>query len=175
MRMDKDTGEPASVYINSLSAKELADIFRKYGEEKYAWRIACGIERARKNYHIETTGQLVSRIREILPAPVQRKMGGHPARKIFQALRIHVNRELDALSEGLAACAKLACADTELVIVSYHSLEDRIVKHTFLQWQREGFGEILTKHPILPSDEETSLNFKSRSAKLRAFRFRLRL
>ena len=171
MRMNQDAGEPASVLVNSLSAKELADIFRKYGEEKYAWRIACGIERARKSNHIETTGQLVSLIREILPAPVQRKMGGHPARRIFQALRIYVNRELDALSEGLASCARLSGADTELVVVSYHSLEDRIVKHTFLQWKRESLGEVLTKHPILPSDEETSSNFKSRSAKLRAFRF----
>ena len=171
MRMNKDAGEPASVLINSLSAKELADIFRKYGEEKYAWRIACGIERARKSGNIETTGQLVSRIREILPAPVQRKMGGHPARRVFQALRIYVNGELDVLPEGLASCAKLASADTELAVVSYHSLEDRIVKHTFLQWKREGLGEILTRHPILPSDEETSANYKSRSAKLRAFRF----
>jgi len=171
MRMDKDVGEPVSVAVNSLSAKELADIFRKYGEEKFAWQIACGIEKSRKKNYIETTEQLVSLIREILPAPVQRKMGGHPARRIFQALRIYVNGELDALSEGLAACAKLASADTEVVVVSYHSLEDRIVKHTFLQWKREGLGEILTKHPVLPSDEEMALNFKSRSAKLRAFRF----
>jgi len=160
MRMDKDVGEPVSVAINSLSAKELADIFQKYGEEKFAWRIACGIEKKRKRNPIETTEQLVSLIREILPAPVQRKMGGHPARRVFQALRIYVNRELDALSEGLAACAKLASADTEIVVVSYHSLEDRIVKHTFLQWKREGLGEILTRHPVLPPDEETAANFK---------------
>jgi 16S rRNA (cytosine1402-N4)-methyltransferase len=171
MRMDKDAGEPASVYVNSLSAKELADIFRKYGEEKYAWRIACGIERMRKNSYIKTTGQLVSLIREILPAPVQRKMGGHPARRVFQALRIYVNRELDMLSEGLAACMKLASAGTGVVVVNYHSLEDRIVKHTFIQWKQESFGEILTRHPVLPSDEETASNYKSRSAKLRAFRF----
>ena len=171
MRMNRNIGEPASVAVNSLSAKELADIFRKYGEEKYAWRIACGIENRRKKVHIETTEQLVSLIRETLPAPVMRKMGGHPARRVFQALRIYVNRELDALQEGLGACVKLASAGTGVVVVSYHSLEDRIVKHTFLQWKREGLGEVLTKHPVLPSDEETESNFKSRSAKLRAFRF----
>ena len=171
MRMNKNVGEPASVAVNSLSAKELADIFQKYGEEKFAWRIACGIENKRKKAHIETTEQLVSLIREILPAPVMRKMGGHPARRVFQALRIYVNRELDALPEGLDACVKFASAGTEVVVVSYHSLEDRIVKHKFLQWKREGLGEILTKHPVLPSDEETASNFKSRSAKLRAFCF----
>ena len=172
MRMDADVGNPASVVINSLSAKELADIFRKYGEEKHAWRIACGIEKARKINHIETTEQLVSLIREILPAPVQRKMGGHPARRVFQALRIYVNGELDALTKGLDACTKLASFGTEVIVVDYHSLEDRIVKHTFLQWKRESLGEILTRHPVLPSDEEVSSNFKSRSAKLRAFRFK---
>jgi 16S rRNA (cytosine1402-N4)-methyltransferase len=171
MRMDKDIGEPASAVVNSLSAKDLADIFRKYGEEKHAWRIACGIENRRKKTHIETTEQLVSLIREILPAPVQRKMGTHPARRIFQALRIYVNRELDVLSEGLAACRRLASAGTEVVVVDYHSLEDRIVKHTFIQWKHEGLGELLIRHPVLPSNEELALNFKSRSAKLRAFRF----
>ena len=171
MRMDKDAGEPASDIVNSLSAKELADIFRKYGEEKFAWRIACGIEKKRGKNRIETTEQLVSLIREILPAPVQRKMGGHPARRVFQALRIYVNGELDALPEGLAACAGLASAGTAAVVVSYHSLEDRIIKHTFLQWKREGFGEILTRHPVTPSDEEMESNYKARSAKLRAFRF----
>ena len=171
MRMNKDAGEPASEVVNSLPAKELADIFRKYGEEKFAWRIARGIEFGRENNRIETTEQLVSLIRKILPAPVQRKMGGHPARRVFQALRIYVNRELEALSDGLAACAGLASADTGAVVVSYHSLEDRIVKHTFLQWKREGLGEILTKRPVLPSEEERASNFKSRSAKLRVFRF----
>jgi len=171
MRMNKDIGEPASVVVNSLSAKELAEIFRKYGEERHAWRIACGIENRRKKNHIETTEQLVSLIREILPAPVQRKMGGHPARRVFQALRIYVNKELDALSEGLTACTGLASFDTRVIVVDYHSLEDRIVKHTFLQWKREDLGELLTKHPVTPSDEELSSNSKSRSAKLRAFRF----
>ena len=171
MRMNVNVGEPASATVNSLSAKELAEIFRRYGEEKHAWRLACGIEKARGANRIETTEQLVSLIREILPAPVQRKMGGHPARRVFQALRIYVNRELDALSDGLAACEKLASAGTEVVVVDYHSLEDRIVKHTLLQWKREGLGEILTRHPVMPSDEETASNYKSRSAKLRAFRF----
>jgi 16S rRNA (cytosine1402-N4)-methyltransferase len=172
MRMDNSAGTPASVVVNTLSAKELAEIFRKYGEEKYAWRIACGIENYRKKNYIETTEQLVSLIREILPAPVQRKMGGHPARRIFQALRIYVNRELEALTEGLAACVTLASQDTEVVVVDYHSLEDRIVKHTFLNWRREGLGEVLTRHPVLPSDEEMASNYKSRSAKMRVFRFK---
>ena len=172
MRMDVNSGEPASAIVNSLSAKELADIFRVYGEEKFAWRIACGIEKARVKNRIETTEQLVALIREILPAPVQRKMGGHPARRVFQALRIYVNSELDALSEGLAACVKLGSRGTVVIVVDYHSLEDRIVKHTFLKWKNEGLGELLTKHPVTPSDEEVASNYKSRSAKLRAFRFK---
>lgn len=170
MRMNPDEGEPALVALNSLSAKALCDIFRKYGEEKFAWRIACGIEAARKKNHIETTEQLVALIREILPAPVQRKMGGHPARRVFQALRIYVNGELDALTEGLSACLELAAPDAVIVAVDYHSLEDRILKHTFLEWKRAGRGEILTKHPLTPSEEEVEVNFKARSAKLRAFR-----
>jgi len=171
MRMDVNVGKPASAVVNSLSAHELADIFSRYGEEKYAWRIACGIEKARKKENVESTEQLVSLIREILPAPVQRKMGGHPARRVFQALRIYVNRELEALTEGLAECLKLASEGAEVVVVDYHSLEDRIVKHTFLEWKRKGLGELLTRHPVTPSDEEVASNHKSRSAKLRAFRF----
>lgn len=171
MRMNPLAGEPAYVAVNSYSAKKLSEIFQKYGEEKFAWRIACGIEAARKKSHIETTADLVAVIRDILPAPVQRKMGGHPARRVFQALRIYVNGELDVLSEALGACLKIISDGAVVVVVDYHSLEDRIVKHTFLEWKRSGWGEILTRHPVIPSDEEVEANFKSRSAKLRAFRY----
>lgn len=171
MRMNPEVGEPASYAVNSLPAKQLSDIFRIYGEEKFAWRIACGIEAARKKSKIETTGDLVALIRDILPAPVQRKMGGHPARRVFQALRIYVNGELDALGEALDACAGMACCGAALVAVDYHSLEDRILKHKFVEWRRDGLGDILTKHPLVPSDDEVEGNFKARSAKLRAFRF----
>lgn len=172
MRMDQGSDETAADVVNSRSVKELCDIFSRYGEEKFAWKIACGIDKQRTKYgRIETTGQLVSLIRDILPAPVQRKMGGHPARRVFQALRIYVNKELDVLTNGLNACRTLAAQGAVIVVVDYHSLEDRIVKHTFVDWRHDELGTIVTRHPILPSDEEVGLNFKSRSAKLRAFQF----
>ncbi|MBR1439545.1 MAG: 16S rRNA (cytosine(1402)-N(4))-methyltransferase, partial [Synergistaceae bacterium] len=111
---------------------------------------------------------LVELIRKALPQPVQRKMGTHPARRIFQALRIYVNNEAGELESLLKSLPEVN--RTALVIfVSYHSLEDRMVKHSFRQWQNEGFGKIITRHPITPSEDEISRNYKARSAKLRAF------
>jgi 16S rRNA (cytosine1402-N4)-methyltransferase len=174
MRMNPDgQGRTAAEVLETFSAKELEEIFWVYGEERHSRRIAAKIEENRqKGVFVRTTGGLTALIREILPAPVQRKMGTHPARRIFQALRIYVNDELGELEAGLASAKKLSGPGTLVIAVSYHSLEDRIVKHTFRHWEREEKeGVVLTRHPLLPSAEETEKNFKARSAKLRAFRF----
>lgn len=174
MRMNPDGSAPtAAEVLERLSAAELAKIFWMYGEERYSRQIAAGIEAAlKRGERITSTGRLVDLIREILPAPVQRKMGTHPARRVFQALRIYVNDELGELESGFRALEKLASKDAVVIVVSYHSLEDRIAKHTFRAWEKEqGKGYVLTKHPVLPDPEETERNFKARSAKLRAFRF----
>jgi 16S rRNA (cytosine1402-N4)-methyltransferase len=174
MRMNPDgSGRSAADVLNSLSAADLEKIFRTYGEERYARQIARAIEGSRKRGVLPgTTGGLVELIRATLPAPVQRKMGTHPARRVFQALRIYVNDELGELEAGLKSVEKLASSRAIVVVVSYHSLEDRIVKHTFRRWDREEKkGTILTKHPVVPDSGETERNFKARSAKLRAFQF----
>ncbi|MDR2528918.1 MAG: 16S rRNA (cytosine(1402)-N(4))-methyltransferase RsmH [Synergistaceae bacterium] len=172
MRMDPSEGTTAAELLAGLSAEELAEIFWLYGEERHSRRIAAGIAERRKwKGPPRTTGELAGLIREILPAPAQRKMGGHPARRVFQALRIYVNDEIGELEAGLASAARLASPRGTVAVVSYHSLEDRIVKHTFRAWEKEKGGEALTRRPILPSPEEIEANFKARSAKLRVFRF----
>ena len=174
MRMNPDGGAlTAAEVLERLSANELAKIFWMYGEERYARLIAAKIEENRKRGgSLRTTAELVALIRDVLPAPAQRKMGTHPARRIFQALRVYVNEELEELEAGLASVKKFSTRGGVVAVVSYHSLEDRIVKHTFRTWEREEkIGIVLTKHPVLPTPEEIEKNFKARSAKLRAFRF----
>ena len=174
MRMNPDgSAMPAAEVLRSLSAAELAKIFWVYGEERFSRQIAGKIEaHFKQGGFLNTTGELVDLIRKILPAPVQRKMGTHPARRVFQALRIYVNDELGELESGLASVKKLAAPGAVVIVVSYHSLEDRIVKHTFRTWDKEEkIGFVLTKHPVVPDEDEIERNFKARSAKLRAFRF----
>jgi len=176
MRMDPQGGgsnKTAAEVIDALSAAELAEIFWVYGEERFSRQIARGIEERRKRVGpLKTTGELVELIREVLPAPVQRKMGGHPARRVFQALRIYVNDELEELEAALASIRDISSPGAMVAIVSYHSLEDRVVKHTFRAWEKEEKrGDVLTKHPVLPNSEEIERNYKARSAKLRVFRF----
>jgi len=173
MRMNSNAGRTAADVVNNASVTDLADIFWLYGEEHFSRQIARGIEEHRKRGGIfETTGELVELIRNVLPAPVQRKMGTHPARRVFQALRIHVNNELDELETALASVKEIAAPGAIVVIVSYHSLEDRIVKHAFREWEKEKkWGIVLTRRPVLPDTEEIEKNHKARSAKLRAFRF----
>ena len=118
---------------------------------------------------LHSTTELVELIRRILPAPVQRKMGGHPARKIFQALRIAVNDEINALSEALDGAAELLNPGGKAIVISYHSLEDRMVKHRFRKWKEDELGEPVPRKAILPTEEEIERNYKSRSAKLRIF------
>ena len=174
MRMNPEgPAKSAAEVLKTLSAGELAKIFWSYGEERHSRFIAAKIEEhLRRGGFLETTGELVALIRNVLPAPIQRKMGTHPARRIFQSLRVYVNDELGELERGLAAVKKLSSTEAIVIVVSYHSLEDRIVKHTFRNWEREEKrGIVLTKHPVLPESEEVEENFKARSAKLRAFRF----
>ena len=167
MRMNVDSDLTASDVLEQLDVFELEKIFRAYGEERYSKLIA----RAIKNFgrKINTTAELVNIIRDALPQPVQRKMGTHPARRIFQALRIYVNDEAGELTRMLEDLPEFFINDALVIIVSYHSLEDRIVKNTFKKWKANSLGEILTRHPLRPSENEIAKNFKSRSAKLRAF------
>ena len=156
--------------LRTADIRELTEIFRDYGEERYAFQIAKGIVRHREHGgELHSTTELVELIRRILPAPVQRKMGGHPARKIFQALRIAVNDEINALSEALDGAAELLNPGGKAIVISYHSLEDRMVKHRFRKWKEDELGEPVPRKAILPTEEEIERNYKSRSAKLRIF------
>jgi 16S rRNA (cytosine1402-N4)-methyltransferase len=170
MRMDASAGIPtAADIIRESDAAGLARIFHDYGEERHAHRIAVSITRSRDaGYAPETTGELVALIRHSLPAPVQRKMGGHPARRVFQALRIAVNAELEAIPRGLRGAYEITRDGGVVIVISYHSLEDRIVKQTFKSWAREKMG-YTEKHPRTVSEDERLENKKSRSAKLRSF------
>ena len=174
MRMDPHgDGPTAAEVLAGESAESLAKIFWEYGGERYSRQIAARVEsERRRGRRLSTTGEFVALIRELLPAPVQRKMGIHPARRVFQALRIFVNDELGELESMLSSLPGLAAKGCVVVIVSYHSLEDRIVKRRFRAWDKEeGRGSVLTRRPIQPQEEETERNFKARSAKLRAFAF----
>lgn len=170
MRMGRN-GQTASELLNASSQDELRRLFRDYGEEPHAGSIAKGIV-AYRQYKgpIETTGDLVNVIRGILPAPLQRKMNRHPARRIFQALRIAVNDEIGALRKGLEQASGTVKQTGCVVAVSYQSLEDRIVKHAFNEWESAGMGRRIPRKPIRPSEEEVERNYKSRSAMLRVFR-----
>lgn len=174
MRMDFDASsseqQTAEELLKEASIKELTEIFRNYGEERYAYQIAKGIVRDREHGgELHTTGELVELIRKILPAPVQRKMGGHPARKIFQALRIAVNDEMGALNEALDGALSILKPGGIIIVISYHSLEDRMVKQRFRKWKDEGIGELTPRKALQPTEEELESNHKSRSAKLRVF------
>ncbi len=167
MRMDQSRGITAEELVNSLSEEELAWIFYRYGEERFARRIAREIVRQRGIKPIETTGDLV----KIVESVVGRRRGRiHPATRIFQALRIVVNDELQELEKGLQCAKQILAPGGRIGVISFHSLEDRIVKHTFRRWEGEGTFELLMKKPIGPTPEEVSANPRSRSAKLRIAR-----
>ena len=172
MRMDRNEDLPtAADILRESGVRDLTTIFRDYGEERHAFRIANAIVRSKDAGFIpETTGELSDLIRRVLPAPVQRKAGGHPARRVFQALRIAVNSELEAIPAGLRGALKITRGEGVIIVIAYHSLEDRIVKRLFRDWASEGMGELVAKRPLKPANEEIAVNRKSRSAKLRAFR-----
>lgn len=180
MRMSK-TGTTAADLVNSLSAQRLTEIFRDYGEEKFAYKIALAICKEREKNEIKTTLQLAEIIKNAVPAAARRN--GHPARKCFQALRIEVNGELDAAKQGVENAFSRLSVGGALSVITFHSLEDRIVKRTFAEFckgcicppdfpvcvcGRTPEGELVNRKPILPSEQEISDNPRSRSAKLRS-------
>ena len=166
MRMNPRIGEPAARVINRLRPENLADIFYQYGEERHSRRIARAIVEARERKEIETTEELAQIIRRAMPRgkPWQRI---DPATRVFQALRIAVNDELASLEQGLAALPACLMPGGRAVIISFHSLEDRLVKQAFRQRDR---WEPLVKKPLTSSDQEVVRNPRARSAKLRAAR-----
>lgn len=162
-----ETKFTAATIVNTWSKQELERIFKEYGEERFSRKIAAAIVSARKEHQFRTTSELVHIIRKNIPSPLQHGHL-HPATRIFQALRIAVNDELGELTQGLEQGIDLLVADGKMIVISFHSLEDRIVKETFKQKEKEGIVKILTKKPISASREEERVNPRSRSAKLRA-------
>ncbi len=168
MRMDQSAKLCAADLVNGLSEAELADLIHRYGEERYSRRIARAIVRARQISPLRTTRDLVSAIERAVPA-VYRHGRIHCATRTFQALRIAVNQELDALEPALRQAANLLRPGGRMCVLSFHSLEDRIVKHTFRALSKEPGAtlSVLTKRPQVPSEEECRRNPRARSAKLR--------
>jgi len=156
----------AEKILNVWSEKEIADTLFRYGEERFARRIARNIVERRKSHPFKTTFDLVEIVTKSTPRKFHYRI--HPATKTFQALRIAVNDELAALSESLEKVWKFLIPGSRLVIISFHSLEDRIVKNFFKNKEKEGDAEIKTSKPVTPSIEEVSSNPRCRSAKLRA-------
>jgi len=184
MRMDPSgDGITAGDVINTFSAKELEEILWRYGEERWSRRISRFIIEERDKAPITTTDKLAAIIRKAIPAAA-REDGPHPAKRSFQALRIYVNGELDILEQSIADTAELLAPAGRLAVISFHSLEDRIVKETFKNMAtgcicpkdfpvcvcgRRPLGKVLTSKPVAPGRMETEENPRSRSAKMRAF------
>ena len=183
MRMDLRRELTAREVVNSYSAADLTRILREYGEERYAAGIARKIETQRKQKPIETTGELNQIIRSAIPAKA-RASGRHPARRTYQAIRIEVNGELRVLEDSLKEMISLLNPGGRICIITFHSLEDRIVKDAFRNAEnpcicppefpvcvcgRKSQGRVITRKPILPTEEEAERNPRSKSAKLRVF------
>ncbi len=151
--------------LNKWSEKEIADIIFRYGEERYARRNSRNIIEVREKKPFKTTFELVEAVKKSVPRKPWHRL--HPATKTFQALRVAVNDELNALAESLEKTWQFFIPGSRLVVISFHSLEDRIVKNFFRNKKKEGLAEIKTPKPIQPSDEEVLLNPRSASAKLR--------
>jgi len=181
MRMDPSDEPSAADIVNTWDEQELATIFRRYGEERYARQIARGIVRRRAEAAIDRTGQLVDIVRASIPAPA-RFGEGHPAKRVFQALRIEVNHELESLEAGLPAAFEMLRPGGRLAVISFHSLEDRIAKHFLRDLARgctcppelpicvcghEPELRILTPRPVRPSARELDANPRAASARLR--------
>jgi 16S rRNA (cytosine1402-N4)-methyltransferase len=163
MRMNQESQVTAADLINGLTEHELADLFSKYGEEPFARRIAKAIVQDRQEQPILRTVELAELIRKT----VRGKSKVHPATKVFQALRIAVNDELHRISIALTQAVELLRPGGRLVVIAFHSLEDRIVKQTFSEYEKKGVGKLVLKKPIIPSVQEQEVNNRSRSAKLR--------
>lgn len=154
--------------INDFSGEEIYKILKEYGEERFANRIVRNILETRKNKKIKTTFELVEIIKKSVPYGVQKKSKINPATKTFQALRIAANRETDVLKTGLQKAYDLLNKEGRIAVISFHSLEDRIVKNFFRELKINNLVEILTKKPIIAKEDEIKNNPRSRSAKLRA-------
>ncbi len=183
MRMDQESRISAKTILNTWSQDELTRILREYGEEKCAARIAANIVAEREKKPLETTGELVRIIRASIPMKMQSK-GGNPCKRTFQAVRIACNRELDVLQDSIDKFIDLLAPGGRLCIITFQSLEDRIVKNAFRRNEnpctcppefpvcvcgKKSKGTVITKKPILPSTEEEKENPRSASAKLRVF------
>ena len=183
MRMDRGASLSAKDILNDYSAGELTRILRDYGEEKMAARIAANIVSAREKGPLETTGQLVEIIEKSIPMKM-REQGGNPCKRTFQAIRIACNRELEVLEDSLDTMIDLLAPGGRLCIITFHSLEDRIVKNAFRRNEnpctcppefpvcvcgKTSKGRVITRKPILPGREELAENRRSASAKLRIF------
>lgn len=164
MRMDQDLKVSAFDLVNFLPQESLSDILKRYGQERWHNRIARAILRERKRTMIVSTGQLAELVRRAVPA---RYTKIHPATRTFQALRIAVNDELEALYEGLNKCINYMHPGARICVIAFHSLEDRIVKNEFRKFAREGKLSIITKKPLRPTVEEVLANPRARSARLR--------
>ncbi|MCI9547363.1 MAG: 16S rRNA (cytosine(1402)-N(4))-methyltransferase RsmH, partial [Lachnospiraceae bacterium] len=183
MRMDQRAARTARDLVNEYSEKELFRVIRDYGEDKFARNIARRIVDYRENKSIETTGELAGIIKEAIPMKY-RKMPGHPAKRTFQALRIELNGELEVLENSLESMIEILKDQGRICVITFHSLEDRIVKNIFKKSEnpctcprdfpvcvcgKKPLGRVITRKPILPSQEELNANRRSKSAKLRVF------
>ena len=183
MRMDQRNEKTAADIVNDYTEMELFRVIRDYGEDKFAKNIAKHIVRARENGRIETTDQLVEIIKAAIPAKM-RMEGGHPAKRTFQAIRIELNKELEVLTDSIDTMIDLLNPDGRLSIITFHSLEDRIVKLRFRDNEnpcvcppnlpvcvcgKKSKGKVITRKPIIPADEEIEENKRSKSSKLRVF------
>lgn len=183
MRMDQRNSLTARDIVNTYPENKLFEIIRDYGEDKFAKNIAKHIVQTRAQKEINTTGELVEIIRAAIPMKVQKTMG-HPAKQTFQALRIELNHELDVLKNTLDTMIDLLNPGGRLCVITFHSLEDRIVKQNFKRNEnpctcppdfpvcvcgKHSKGKVITKKPILPGEEEMEENSRSKSAKLRVF------
>lgn len=183
MRMDQRNEQTARDIVNYYSESDLYRLIRDYGEDRFAKNIAKHIVRARQVKEIETTGELIELIKAAIPAKI-RATGGHPAKRTFQAIRIELNKELLVLENSIDTMIDLLAPGGRLSIITFHSLEDRIVKKRFRTNENPcicppGFpvcmcgkksrGHVITRKPVIPSEEELSENKRSKSAKLRVF------
>lgn len=183
MRMDQRNTQTAADIVNTYSEAELYRMIRDYGEDKFAKNIAKHIVRVRQEKPFETTGELIEAIKAAIPMKV-RAVGGHPAKKTFQAIRIELNHELDVLERSIDTMIDLLKPGGRLSIITFHSLEDRIVKVRFRENENPcicppGFpvcvcgkaskGKVITRKPIVPSEEEIEENKRAKSSKLRVF------
>jgi 16S rRNA (cytosine1402-N4)-methyltransferase len=163
MRLDQSQGQTAAEAVNRMSEPELADLIFRYGEERASRRIARAIVAARRVARIRTTTELAAIVRRAAGRP---RPGLHPATRTFQALRIHVNRELQGLGAAVLALARCLRPGGRIAVIAFHSLEDREVKQAFRELERSGFRR-LTRKPLRPSADEVRTNPRSRSARLR--------